>query len=62
MSFAGHGLIRCAEPDNGLLGVEILHIDEPCRDWAVRLIARHAGSSYIPRTAVAATPKSKTAK
>jgi hypothetical protein len=62
-SFAGHGLIRWTEPDKRLLGVEILALDEPCRDWAFGLIARHAPrSSYIPRAPFSATPRSKAAK
>jgi CheY-like chemotaxis protein len=61
-SFAGQGLIRWAEPNERLLGVEILTLDEPCREWAVGLIALNAGSSYIPRAPLTATPRSKTAK
>jgi hypothetical protein len=44
-SFAGHGMIRWVEPDERLLGVEILDLDEPCREWAIGLIAVNAGSS-----------------
>ena len=62
LSFAGHGLIRWAEPDERLLGVEISDIDEPCREWAFGLIAANSGSSYIPRAPLSATPRSKTAK
>ena len=62
VSFAGHGLIRWAEPDERLLGVEISDIDEPCREWAFGLIAVIAGSSYIPRVPFSATPRSKAAK
>ena len=39
LSFAGHGLIRWAEPDERLLGVEISDIDEPLSGvgfWADR--------------------------
>ena len=54
MSFAGHGLIRWAEPDECLLGVEILNVDEPCREWVIGLIAVNAGSSYIPRAPLSA--------
>jgi CheY-like chemotaxis protein len=43
VSFAGHGLIRWSEPDERLLGVEILDLDEPCREWAIGLIARECG-------------------
>ena len=60
--FAGHGLIRWAEPDERLLGVEISGLDEPCRDWALGLIAVNAGSSYIPRATLSARQGSKTAK
>jgi CheY-like chemotaxis protein len=60
--FAGYGLIRWAEPDEGLLGVEILTLDEPGRGWAFGLIAANAGSSYIPRAPLSAAPKSKAAK
>ena len=42
VSFAGHGLVRWAEPDERLLGVEILALDEACRDWAFGLIATNA--------------------
>jgi CheY-like chemotaxis protein len=62
ISFAGHGLIRWAEPEERLLGLEILDLDEPCREWAIGLIAAHAGWSYIPRGPVSATPRSKAAK
>jgi CheY-like chemotaxis protein len=62
LSFAGHGLIRWAEPDERLLGVEISDIDEPCREWAFGLIAANSGSGYIPRAPLSATPRSKTAK
>jgi CheY-like chemotaxis protein len=62
VSFAGHGVIRWAEPDERLLGVEISDIDESCRQWAFGLIAANAGSSYIPRSPLAAAPRSKTAK
>jgi hypothetical protein len=49
VSFAGHGLIRWADPEEGLLGVEISDLDEPCRAWAIDLITANAGSSHIPR-------------
>ena len=62
VSFAGHGLVRWAEPDERLLGVEILALDEPCRNWAFDLIVVNAGSSYIPRVPFSATPRSKAAK
>jgi len=62
VSFAGHGLIRWAEPEESMLGVEILDLDKSCRDWAIHLIATHAGLSYIPRQTLCAAPKSKTAK
>jgi CheY-like chemotaxis protein len=62
LSFSGHGLIRWAEPDERLLGVEISNIDESCREWAFGLIAVNAGSSYIPRVPFSATPRSKAAK
>jgi CheY-like chemotaxis protein len=62
MSFAGHGLIRWAEPDERLLGVEISDIDKSCREWAFGLIAANVGSSYIPRVPLAATPSTKAAK
>jgi CheY-like chemotaxis protein len=62
ISFAGHGLIRWAEPDEGLLGVEISDLDQPCREWAIAVIYANAGLSYIPRAPLSADPKSKTAK
>ena|SRR5215471_6682943 len=62
ISFAGHGLIRWAEPDECLLGVEILNLEEACRDWVIGLIALNAGSSYIPRAPRSVAPRSKTAK
>jgi CheY-like chemotaxis protein len=62
VSLAGHGLIRWVEPDERLLGVEISHLDEPCREWAIGVIAVNAGSSYIPRAPLSASPRSKTAK
>jgi CheY-like chemotaxis protein len=62
LSFAGHGVIRWAEPEKGMLGVEISDLDEPCRKWVIHLIATHAGLSYIPRETLLAPPKSKTAK
>ena len=54
VSFAGHGLIRWTEPEERLLGVEILNLDEPCRAWVIGLIAVNAGSSYIPRAPLSA--------
>jgi hypothetical protein len=60
--FSGNGFIRWAEPDEGLLGVEILSLDEACRDWVIGLIAVNAGPSYIPRVPMIVTPRSKTAK
>jgi CheY-like chemotaxis protein len=62
ISFAGDGLIRWTEPDEGLLGVEIVNLDEPCRERVIGLIAVYAGSSYIPRAPGAVAPRSKTAK
>ena len=62
ISLAGHGLIRWAEPDERLVGLEILDLDEPCREWAIGLIAANAGASYIPRVPLSAAPRSKTAK
>ena len=57
VSFAGHGLIGWSEPDEGLLGVEISDLDEPCREWAIDLINANAGSSYIPRAPLSAASK-----
>jgi hypothetical protein len=57
MSFAGHGLIGWSEPDEGLLGVEISDLDQPCREWAIDLITANAGSSYIPRAPLSAASK-----
>jgi hypothetical protein len=57
VSFAGHGQIGWSEPDEGLLGVEISNLDEPCREWAIDLINAHAGSSYIPRAPLSAASK-----
>lgn len=54
-SFAGHGLIRWADPDERLLGVEISNLDESCREWAIGLLTLHAGSSYIPRAAISSS-------
>ncbi len=62
VSFAGHGLIRWAEPDECLLGIEIRHLDDACRDWAMGMLAVNAGSSYIPRAPQSVAPISKTAK
>ena len=62
VSFAGYGLIRWAEPEERLLGVEISNIDELCREWALGVIAANAESSYIPRVPFSATPRSKAAK
>jgi len=61
-SFAGHGLIQWVDPDEGLLGVEILTLDEPCRGWAADLITANAGSSYIPRAPLSAASRFKTVK
>ena len=52
--FVGQGLVRWAEPDECLLGVEILSLDKPCRDRMINLIAVNASSSYIPRAPLAA--------
>ena len=57
VSFAGHGLIGWSEPDEGLLGVEISNLDEPCREWAIDVITANAGSSYIPRAPLSAASK-----
>ena len=62
VSFAGHGLIRWADPEEGLLGVEISDLDEPCRAWAIDLITANAGSSHIPRAPLSAAPKFRIAK
>jgi hypothetical protein len=62
ISFAGHGLIRWTEPDQGLVGVEILNLDEACREWAIGLMAENAGPSYIPRSPLSIAPRSRTAK
>jgi CheY-like chemotaxis protein len=62
VSFAGHGLVRWAELDECLLGVEILNLDESCRDWVIGLIAVNAGSSYIPSGVLSEAPRSETAK
>jgi CheY-like chemotaxis protein len=62
ISFAGHGLIRWAEPDECLLGVEIFNLDEPCREWVIGLITMNAGSSYIPRAPLSLPLRSKKAK
>jgi hypothetical protein len=57
MSFAGHGLVRWADPEEGLLGVEISALDDRCREWAIDLISTNASSSYIPRAPLSAAPK-----
>jgi CheY-like chemotaxis protein len=62
VSFAGNGLIRWVDPDQNLIGVEILSLDAPCRQWAIELINANAGSSYIPRAPLSTAPKIKTAK
>ena len=62
VSLAGNGLIRWADPDQNLIGVEISTLDAPCRRWAIDLINANAGSSYIPQKPVSAVPKFKTAK
>jgi CheY-like chemotaxis protein len=62
VTFAGHGLIRWAEPNECLLGVEILNLDEPCRKWAIAVIAVNASSCYIPRVPLSTVPKSRAAK
>jgi len=61
VSLAGHGLTRWVDPEQGLIGVEISNLDEPCREWAIDLINRQAGSSYIPRAPMLA-PTFKTAR
>jgi len=62
ISFAGHGFIRWTEPDERLLGVEILNLDEACRDWVIGLIGLNAGSAYIPRAPLAVAPRSMSSK
>jgi CheY-like chemotaxis protein len=62
VSFAGDGLIRWAKPDEDMLGVEILYLDLPCREWATNLVIANADSSYIPRALLSSAPSSKTAK
>ena len=62
VSFAGHGLIRWADPEEGLLGVEISDLDQPCRAWAIAVITANAGLSYIPRAPLSAAPRSKKAQ
>jgi hypothetical protein len=59
VSFAGHGLIRRADPDEGLLGAEISNLDESCREWAIDLMTENAGSGYIPGTLQSASQKSR---
>jgi CheY-like chemotaxis protein len=61
MSFTGYGLVRWVDPDERLVGVEILSLDESCRQWATAVIAANAGLSYIPRSPSTIT-SSKTAK
>ena len=62
VNFAGHGLIRWVDPDECLLGLEIVSLDEACREWAFDVIAANAGSSYIPRAPHFAAQGSKAAK
>lgn len=62
VSFAGHGLIRWAEPDEGVLGVEISDLDQPCREWAIAVIYANAGLTYIPRSPLSTAPRSKKAQ
>jgi CheY-like chemotaxis protein len=62
VSFAGHGLIRWTDPEEGLVGVEISDLDEPCRAWAIDLITANAGSSHIPRAPISAVPNFRIAK
>ena len=62
VSFAGHGLIRWVKPDEDVLGVEILYLDQPCREWATNLVITNADSSYIPRAPLSSAPGSKTAR
>jgi CheY-like chemotaxis protein len=61
VSLAGHGLIRWADLDESLLGVEISNLDESCREWAIGLLTVYAGPSHIPRAPLS-TPKSVFAK
>lgn len=49
LSFAGHGIVRWADPVGHLLGVEISDLDKPCWEHAIHLITANATSSYIPR-------------
>jgi CheY-like chemotaxis protein len=62
VNFAGHGLIRWADPDEHVLGVEISYLDVSCREWAIRLLTLYASSSYIPRAPLSAVPRIRIAR
>jgi CheY-like chemotaxis protein len=62
VSLAGDGLVRWADPDEDLLGIEITALDNGCREWAIDLISANTGSSYIPRAPFTASPTLKIAK
>jgi hypothetical protein len=62
VSFAGHGLIRWADPDESLVGVEISNLDRFCREWAIGLLNLYACSGHIPRAPQSAAPKFRIAR
>jgi CheY-like chemotaxis protein len=47
---AGYGIICWMQPGDNEIGVEILSLDDGCRDWVIQLIASLAPVTFIPAT------------
>jgi len=49
LPLAGQGVVRWVDRGERQIGIEILSLDDACREQALDLIAAHADFSYIPR-------------
>ena len=50
----GDGIVRWVEKYEQMIGVEIISLEESCREWVAGLAAENKTGSFIPRTARAA--------
>jgi CheY-like chemotaxis protein len=48
-SIVGQGIVRWADPQAQIIGVEIAYLEDQCRSWVVALLAEIGISSFIPR-------------
>ncbi len=46
--FSGQGVVRWTAPQEELVGIEILYVDDQSRDWAVEQADRHKLECFIP--------------